>query len=211
MRQHYWELRGLGIDLIAAANDTPGTNLDLRERYDLPFTILSDEDGKVAEAYGALHENEPRGRRIARVSMFLITPAGQGATIAWEYVGPTSRHRVAPSRLSQEVQTYLGFARQTVSVVVPSAWRVEQVIAGFQDPPLGLFTTPEDLNEPGVLVYRDYMRELAMQAHGEVFRLQSAGWTLAAITPEMEGEIGVGQRYVFTRDTGERDGRADAP
>ncbi|HMM43851.1 MAG TPA: hypothetical protein PKA95_18305, partial [Thermomicrobiales bacterium] len=79
---------------------------------------------------------------------------------------------------------------------------VEQVIAGFQDPPLGLFTTPEELNEPGVLVYRDYMRELAMQAHGEVFRLQSSGWTLAAVSPEMEGEIGVGQRYVFVRDVG---------
>jgi len=202
LRQHYWELRGLGIDLIAAANDTPETNLDLRTRYDLPFSILSDEDGKVAEAYGALHENEPRGRRIARVSMFLITPADQGTTVAWEYVGPTSRHRVAPSRLIQEVQTYLGMRRQTVSVMVPSAWRVEQVIAGFQDPPLGLFTTPEDLNEPGVLVYRDYMRELAMQAHGEVFRLRSSGWEVASVSPETEGEVGVGQRYVFTRDAG---------
>lgn len=200
MRQHYWELRGLGIDLIAAANDTPETNRDLRERYDLPFSVLSDENGDVAEAYGVLHENEPRDRRIARVSMFLIEPADKGATIAWEYAGPTSRHRVAPSRLSQEVQTYLGFAHQTVSVIVPSAWRVEQVIAGFQDPPLGLYRTPEEINEPGVMVYRDYMRELAMQAHGEVFRLQSSGWTLAAVSPEMEGEINVGQRYVFTRD-----------
>lgn len=200
MRQHYWELRGLGIELVAAANDTPETNLDLRERYDLPFTILSDEEGNVAEAYGALHENEPRGRRIARVSMFLISPAEEGARIAWEYVGPTSRHRVAPSRLSQEVQTYLGFRHQTVSVVVPSAWRVEHVIAGFQDPPLGLFRTPDDLNEPGVLVYRDYMRELAMHAHGEVFRLQSAGWTLAAVSTETEGAIAIGQRYVFTRE-----------
>lgn len=201
MRQLYWELRGLGIDLIGAANDTPETNLDLRTRYDLPFTILSDEDGKVAEAYGALNEKDWQGRRIALVSMFLISPAEQGTTIAWEYVGPTSRHRVAPSRLSQEVQTYLGLKRQIVSVLVPSASRVEQVIAGFQDPPLGLFTTPDDLNEPGVLVYRDYMRELAMQAHAEVFRLQSSGWTLAAVSPEMEGGIGVGQRYVFTRDT----------
>ena len=202
MRQHYWELRGLGIELVAAANDTPETNRDLRERYDLPFMILSDENANVAEAYGSLHENDSTRPRISRVSMFIIRPADEGSTIAWEYVGPTSRHRVAPSRLSQEIQTYLGMRHQTVSVIVPSAWQVERVIAGFQDPPFGLYRTPAEINEPGVMVYRDYMRELAMQAHGEVFRLQSSGWTLAAVPPEMEGDIAVGQRYVFTRDEG---------
>ena len=63
-----------------------------------------------------------------------------------------------------------------------------------------VFRTPEDLNEPGVLVYRDYMRELAMQAHGEVFRLQRSGWRLASVSTEVEGTTAIGQRYVFTRD-----------
>ena len=42
MRQHYWELRGLGVELVTAANDTPETNAALREQLDLPFTLLSD-------------------------------------------------------------------------------------------------------------------------------------------------------------------------
>jgi hypothetical protein len=197
LRQFYWELRGLGIELVAAANDTPETNAALRARYDLPFTILSDEDAAVAKAYGALHEDEPQGRSIARVSVFFIEQAEAGGRIAWEYVGPTARHRVALSRLSEEAQRLQGFRTLTVGVVVPSTWHLERTIAGFQSPPLGIYTTPDDLNEPGVLVYRDYMRELAMLSHAEVNRLANEGWTLVAVTPESEGPAIIGQRYVF--------------
>jgi hypothetical protein len=202
LRQFYWEIRGLGVDLVGAANDAPETNEELRQRLDLPFSLLSDENGDVARLYGALHEDEPRGRSIARVSVFLIRSAESGGTIAWEYVGPTARHRVALSRLSEEIQNMMGMTRQTVSVIVPSPWQVERTIAGFQDPPLGLYRTPEDLNESGVLVYRDYARELAMLSHAEVHRLSSEGWTLTAVSPEAEGEINIGQRYVFQRERG---------
>ena len=199
MRQHYWEIRGLGVELVAAANDTPETNEQLRQEWDLPFTILSDEDGEVARAYGAFHENEPRGRKIALVSMFLIGAAEQDGRVLWEYVGPTSRHRVAPSRLSEEIQRALGREQLVVSVIVPSPWQVEQTIGRFQDPPLGLYRTPEELHVAGVLTSRDYMRELAMQSHAEVHRLTEAGWTLVAVTPEHDGVTVVGERWVFQR------------
>jgi hypothetical protein len=199
LRQFYWELRGLGVDLVAAANDTPETNEALRRKYELPFSILSDENAEVARAYGAFHDNEPQDRSIARVSVFLIEQADAGGRIAWEYVGPTARHRVALSRLSEEVQRMMGLETLTVSVVVPSTWHLEQTIAGFQSPPLGLYSTPEDLNEPGVLVYRDYMRELAMLSHAEVHRLSNEGWRLIAVSPESEDGVVIGQRYVFQK------------
>jgi alkyl hydroperoxide reductase subunit AhpC len=202
LRQFYWELRGLGVDLVAAANDTPETNKELRARLDLPFMLLSDEDAQVARAYGAFHEDEPRGRSIARYAVFLIADVAGGGRVLWEYVGPTNRHRVAFSRLSEEVQAAQGRARHVVSVVVPSAWQVERGIAELQEPPLGLSRTPpqDALHRPGVLTERDYLRELAMQSHAEVLRLTAQGWTLVAVVPEVEGTVAVGQRYVFQRD-----------
>ena len=201
MRQFYWELRGLGIELVAAANDTPETNRELRERLDLPFTLLSDEHAEVAKAYRAFHENEPQGREIARIGFFFIEQADAGGRIGWEYAGPTSRHRLTLSRLSEEAQTFVGMTRQVVSVVVPSPSQVERTIAGFQDPPLGLYRTPakDDLHEPGVLTYRDYTRELAMLSHAEVNRLADQGWRLVSVSPESDGERAIGQRYVFER------------
>ena len=74
----------------------------------------------------------------------------------------------------------------------------------FQDPPLGLYRTPEDLHEPGVGVYREYTQQLAMLSHGEVVRLAEEGWRLVAVTPEYEGSIVTGQRYDFEKEnTGE--------
>lgn len=184
---------------MGVANDTPETNESLRQRLDLPFTLLSDPEAEVAKTYGAFHDNEPQGRNIARVAVFLIDAAESGGKIAWEYVGPTARHRVALSRLSEEVQNMMGMTSQVVSVIVPSSWHLEQTIAGFQDPPLGLYRTPDDLNEPGVLVYRDYQRELGMLSHAEVHRLANEGWSLISVSPESEGTNAIGQRYVFHR------------
>lgn len=199
MRQSYWEIRALGVDLVAAANNTPEENRTLRERYDLPFSILSDIDAEVARAYHAFHENEPMGRNLALVSMFLISRAEDGGKVLWEYVGPSSRYRLAPSRILEELQRALGRTRLHVDVVVPSTWQLERTIAGFQDPPMGFYRTPQEIGERYVLTYRDYTRELAMQAHAEVHRLTEEGWRLAAVSPEYEGAVVIGQRYSFDR------------
>jgi alkyl hydroperoxide reductase subunit AhpC len=169
LRQLYWDIRGLGVELVAAANDTPETNEDLRQTLDLPFTILADEGAEIARAYRAFHENEPRGRSIALISFFLI---GQDGTIGWEYVGPTSRHRVTPSRLLEEIQRFQGRER---------------------------LVTPAEITERMALTWRDYARELAMQANAEVHRFIEEGWTVASVTPEFEGTVSVGQRWVLTR------------
>lgn len=184
---------------MTAANDTPETNAALREQLDLPFTLLSDPEAEVARAYGAFHENEHRGRKIARVAMFLIGSAAQEQRILWEYVGPTSRHRPAPSRLSEEVQRALGRRELLVSVVVPSTWQLEQSIAALHQPPLGYARTPAPPPAHVVLLQRDYLRELAMQSEAEVQRLTEEGWTLAAVSPEYAGAQATGQRYVFRR------------
>jgi alkyl hydroperoxide reductase subunit AhpC len=199
LRQFYWEARGLGFDLVGAANDTPETLKELRERQDLPFMLLADEGAEVAKRYNTYHLNEPRGRDISYVSVFLIDSADNGGTILWEHVATTARHRVAMSRLSEEMQRASGRAQMVVNVVVPSPWEVERSIAVIQDPPLGLYTTPEDLHAPGAGVSREYTQQLAMLSHGEVVRLAEEGWRLAAVTPEYEGGIATGHRYVFEK------------
>lgn len=194
-------MRGLGVELVAAANSTPAEHLALRNKLDLPFTLLYDDEGQLASAYHAFHENEPRGRAIARPGFFLIDSAASGGTIRWEYVGPTSRHRVAPSRLIQEMLTLTGRRRQTVGVVVPSEAELERQIAERQHPPLGLFTTPEVTHAPAP-TEREFLRELAMYAYSELHRLSEEGWRLVTVTPEVNGARQLGQRYIFERTLG---------
>lgn len=202
MRQHYWEFRSLGVEFVALANEEPDNHAELRERLDLPFQLLSDPDSELARALDVFHDDEPSGRLIARPAMFLVDTHANHNTILWEHVSPTSRHRVEPSRIMEEVLTALGYRRQVVNVIVPSSGELEYRIAELQDPPLGFYTTPQEV-QPGVLVQRDFMRQLAMAAHAEVFRLAADGWTLDAVSTEFDGARPVGQRYVFARNLDE--------
>ena len=198
MRQHYWDIRSLGVEFVALANEEPDNHAELRERLDLPFQLLADPDSELARALHIYHENEPAGRLIARPAMFLIDSHANGNTILWEHVSPTSRHRVEPSRIMEELMTALGFRIQVVNVIVPSSGELEHRIAALQHPPLGLHKTPQEV-QPGVLVQRDFMRQLTMAAHAEVHRLAADGWRLKAVSTEYEGARPVGQRYVFAR------------
>lgn len=198
MRQLYWEIRGLGVELVAAANEDPKSHADLRDQLDLPFSLLCDDDAELAKALHVFHENEPKNRLIARPAMFLIDTTENDNRILWEHASPTSRHRVPPSRIMEELLTVLGYQHQIVNVVVPSEGELTRLIADLQEPPLGLYRTPNRLTS-AARVQREFMEELAMAAHSEIHRLSNHGWQLATVAPEYDGPRPVGQRYVFQR------------
>lgn len=198
MRHTYWEIRGLGVEFIAVANEEPENHKQTREQLDLPYMLLSDPDAEVARAYGAFHENEPRGRKIARPGMFLIDSAANGGKVLWEYVSPTTRHRPPPNRIIEELLNALGRKHQVVNVFVPTEAELERVIASFQDPPVGHYRTPNEL-KPGVGVQREFTQQNAMAAFSEVHRLAEEGWTLVTVVPEFEGQRMTGHRYVYKR------------
>lgn len=167
------------MEFVALVNDTPQTNHELRERLDLPFMLLSDPEANVAREYDVFHENEPKGRSIARVSVFLVDSADNGSVVRWEHVSPSQHHRVPPSRLSEVIQEMQGRRRKIVSVLVPSE------VATFLD-------DPSD---------RLYASHVAMGAYTEIHRLNEAGYTLNAVTPEFRDECVIGHRHIFTMTT----------
>lgn len=200
LRQSYFEFKGLGVEFVAAANDTPETNRELRERLDLPFMLLSDTDGEVAKAYHAFHENEPRERKIALTSMILIDSAANDRLIRFEYVGPTARHRVPHSRLVEEILNLKGQRQQVISVLVPTETELLRQIKERNDPPLGLFRQPakEDIEGSAVLE-REVLGQMVMGQYEEIHRYMREGWRLATVTPENRDGDTIGQRYVFER------------
>lgn len=46
------QLTDIGVEVVGVSGDTPETHAKFREHHDLNFTLLSDYDGKVAEAFG---------------------------------------------------------------------------------------------------------------------------------------------------------------
>jgi peroxiredoxin Q/BCP len=62
VRDVYGTIKAQDAVVIGISPDMPPALARFREKYDLPFVLLSDPDHKVAEAYGAWGDKERNGK-----------------------------------------------------------------------------------------------------------------------------------------------------
>lgn len=87
-RDDLHQLTALGAQILGVSVDNTRSHADFAKKYHLPFPLLADKDGKVADSYGALLNLGVV--RFARRYTFLIDPQGM---IARAYLKvDTSRH-----------------------------------------------------------------------------------------------------------------------
>ena len=80
------DARTWGISILGS-----GSKAAFKAKYGLPFTLLADEDHRVAEAYGAWSQKTNYGKTywgVQRAS-FLVDPSGRLARV-WPTVDPDS-------------------------------------------------------------------------------------------------------------------------
>src|SRR5579872_5887815 len=65
--------------ILGISPDSPRKHANFRKKYDLPFTLLSDKDHKVAERYGLWVEKTFWGRKYMGVerTTYIIGPSGK--------------------------------------------------------------------------------------------------------------------------------------
>ena len=83
IRDVYDEFVELGVTVFGVSKDTITSHQAFKEKYNLPFTLLSDPDGEVAALYGAAQKKSwfRKGSvGFSRIS-FLIDPAGTIARV----------------------------------------------------------------------------------------------------------------------------------
>lgn len=68
----------LDAEIIGASKDSPAKHDKFKAKYELPFTLVSDEEGKMIEAYGSWVEKNMYGRKYMGIdrSTFLIDTKG---------------------------------------------------------------------------------------------------------------------------------------
>jgi peroxiredoxin Q/BCP len=69
---------GMDAAVVGVSPDPPKSHRKFRDKYDLNFTLLADEDHSLAEAFGVWKEKSMYGRKYWGIerSTFLIDPAG---------------------------------------------------------------------------------------------------------------------------------------
>lgn len=85
IRDDYDAYRRAGVTVLGVSPDSVASHVQFKEKYQLPFPLLADEEHAVLEAYGAW------GMRKARMGVlrttFLIAPDGKIAHV-FENVNP---------------------------------------------------------------------------------------------------------------------------
>jgi thioredoxin-dependent peroxiredoxin len=88
-RDAWGELQARGVVVLGVSRDDAKSHQKFAEKYSLPFPLLSDEGGAVAQRYGVWVEKSMYGKSymtMARTS-FLILPDGTVGHV-WEKVNP---------------------------------------------------------------------------------------------------------------------------
>ena len=69
--------------VVGISPDQPAALKKFKEKYDLPFTLLSDPDKKVAEAFDVVREKNMYGKKVMGIerTTFLIDPQGRVAHV----------------------------------------------------------------------------------------------------------------------------------
>ena len=86
--------------MFGISADPPKAQKKFEEKYDLPYTLLSDVDKKICEAYGVIKEKNMYGRKVKGIARttFVIGPDGKIAHIF---------ENVKPDGHAEEVLAYL--------------------------------------------------------------------------------------------------------
>ena len=89
MRDALEEIEGKNIAVIGISPDRPETQKKFDDKHNLGFSLLSDTDHKVAEAYGVWGEKKMYGKTFMGIirSSFLIDENGNVEN-AWYKISP---------------------------------------------------------------------------------------------------------------------------
>ena len=71
--------RSKGVEIVGVSPDKPSAQAKFKTKYELPFTLLADEDKAVAQAYGVWKEKNMYGKKVMGIerSTFIIDPDGK--------------------------------------------------------------------------------------------------------------------------------------
>src|SRR6266568_3779587 len=89
-----------GAAVIGVSPDKPTAQAKFKEKYDLPFTLLADQDKAAAETYGVYQEKNMYGKKVMGIvrTTFVIGPDGKIERIY---------DKVKPEGHAEEVLEYL--------------------------------------------------------------------------------------------------------
>ena len=100
----YHDLEKDGLSVVAISVDPPEISKQLKEELHLPFSLLSDVDGKVIALYALTHSAGYDGKDISRPAEYLLDGNG---VVRWAAFSETINARTHPEAILQARRRFL--------------------------------------------------------------------------------------------------------
>ena len=74
-RDNMGSLKKLGVEVVGISKDSPEKHVKFMDKYQLPFTLLSDESGEMCTAFGVFKEKSMFGKTflgIERSTVYIV-------------------------------------------------------------------------------------------------------------------------------------------
>lgn len=104
LNDYYGAIRGAGVDLLAVSVDPPDVSERLRQHLGVPFTFLSDTEGKLLDSIGIRHRGGHGDSDIAYPAQVLVDRDG---IVRWTFRADSYRQRAHPEDILRAI-TALG-------------------------------------------------------------------------------------------------------
>ena len=65
----------MGVEVVGISKDSPEKHVNFMDKYQLPFTLLSDESGEMCEVFGVFKEKSMFGKTflgIERTTFYIV-------------------------------------------------------------------------------------------------------------------------------------------
>jgi len=105
-RDYYDKMKKLGAEIIGISKDNSNSHNSFKEKYNLNFTLLSDEDHKLQEAFGVWSEMSMYGKKYfgTERSSFLVNKEGK-IIFVWPKVNPNGHAEDVYNKLIEAVNS----------------------------------------------------------------------------------------------------------
>jgi peroxiredoxin Q/BCP len=89
-RDSYQKIRKKGVEVLGVSRDSVSSHVKFREKHQLPFTLLSDEDESICKAFDVIQEKNMYGKKVMGIvrSTFLISESGVVEKVWWKVKVP---------------------------------------------------------------------------------------------------------------------------
>jgi peroxiredoxin Q/BCP len=79
LRDNYHRFQAEGYEILGVSPDSPKSHVKFIEKYELPFSLLADEDHSIAESFGVWGEKSMYGKKYMGIlrSTFVIDEKGK--------------------------------------------------------------------------------------------------------------------------------------